>query len=527
MPRSLLTIGESAFSGCTGITQFNLNEGLTVVGKSAFTNCKSLKTIFLPVTATSIGASAFSNCTSLTTLIVPKSVVTISADMLSGNKNDVTIYCDDGAPVKNYTFSGPTSVEFVDSIDVPDTIDGVIFNSDLYSAYYPEIAECFNNKAGYLYLHWKTFGIYDDKVGESFSGRIVSRGSYVFNAAEYAFYNPTLVNEIGNDPATLLDHFVTSGCNELRTSSKHYSGTTYAALHPGKTGEELVRLYLTNGATEDADPARTGDSEGIPNTIEGWIFDADLYRAKNPDLAAIYGNDDAGLYQHWINCGMAEGRIGSYIFDPGYYKEKYADLDAAFGGDYNAFYNHFLQYGINEGRKASWYYSGSVYKENYGFDDMTYEEMIWHYTKYGRYEGRNATGIEYDDQLFCADYYRANNPDVVAYYGGNPTDAQLYYHWKYNGVNERRSGSPVYDYKYYIANNTDVTAAYTSALDIYNHFNEVGSAEGRASSELFNLSAYKKYNPDLVKAFGDDNRAYYVHYAQCGYKEGRKATFAN
>jgi hypothetical protein len=187
------------------------------------------------------------------------------------------------------------------------------------------------------------------------------------------------------------------------------------------------------------------------------------------------------------------------------------------------FYNHFLNYGINELRQASWQYNGAVYKENYSFDGWSGEDLIWHYTHYGRAEGRQATGITYKDTFFNADYYRANNPDVVAYYGENVTAEQLYYHWCYNGVNEGRSGSPVYNEDYYIANNPDVGEAYTTHLDRYNHFFERGSAEGRAASAEFDLATYKANNPDLVAVFGDYNKAYYEHYANYGYSEGRIA----
>jgi hypothetical protein len=261
----------------------------------------------------------------------------------------------------------------------------------------------------------------------------------------------------------------------------------------------------------------------VVDNIEGWIFDADLYREKNPDLAAIYGDDDYALYEHWINCGISEGRIGSYIFDPGYYSEKYPDLREAFNNDYMAFYHHFLQYGINELRQASWQYNGAVYKENYSFDNWSGEELIWHYTHYGRSEGRKATGITYTDTLFNPDYYRAKYPDIVAYYGEAVTDEQLLHHWCYNGVNEGRSGTPVYDEKYYAANNPDVSSAYTTYLDRYNHFFESGTAEGRVASDSFNLSAYKANNPDLLTVFGNNNRSYYEHYSHNGINEGRVA----
>ena len=46
-------------------------------------------------------------------------------------------------------------------------------------------------------------------------------------------------------------------------------------------------------------------------------------------------------------------------------------------------------------------------------------------------------------------------------------------------------------------------------------------AEGRQSSEQFNISVYKANNQDLIDAFGDDFMKYYNHFIESGYKESR------
>jgi hypothetical protein len=356
----------------------------------------------------------------------------------------------------------------------------------------------------------------------------VTIASSVKKIGDYAFSGCkklALVEFLGNAPATFGNRVFENCASSFKINYLSNKLGWSTPLWNDYAAYPVSYIATTTQTTTQITTEKTTEvtTSSIPNNIEGWIFDADLYRAKNPDLAAIYGNDDYGLYQHWLNCGIREGRIGSYVFDPGYYSEKYADLRAAFNNDYMEFYKHFLNYGINELRQASWQYNGAVYKENYNFDGWSGEELIWHYTHYGRAEGRQATGITYKDTFFNADYYRANNPDVVAYYGENVTDEQLYYHWCYNGVNEGRSGSPVYNEDYYIANNLDVGEAYTTHLDRYNHFFERGSAEGRAASAEFNLARYKSNNTDLVAAFGDYNKAYYEHYANYGYSEGRIA----
>ena len=47
-----------------------------------------------------------------------------------------------------------------------------------------------------------------------------------------------------------------------------------------------------------------------PKTMpDGNIFDAEFYAATYPDVAAVCGNNEALLYQHYVLCGKAEGRL--------------------------------------------------------------------------------------------------------------------------------------------------------------------------------------------------------------------------
>lgn len=41
---------------------------------------------------------------------------------------------------------------------------------------------------------------------------------------------------------------------------------------------------------------------------DGGIFDATYYAQNYPDVAAVFGNDSAMMYQHFVLCGKAEGR---------------------------------------------------------------------------------------------------------------------------------------------------------------------------------------------------------------------------
>ena len=83
------------------------------------------------------------------------------------------------------------------------------------------------------------------------------------------------------------------------------------------------------------------------------IFDASYYYATYPDLAKAYGKNDAALFSHFINYGIAEGRSGSAEFNVNAYRERYEDLNAAYGDRLRSYYDHYLSCGRAEGRIAT------------------------------------------------------------------------------------------------------------------------------------------------------------------------------
>jgi len=65
IPNNVTTIGDYAFSGCTGLTNITLPDSLTTINQNAFGGCTGLTNITLPDSLTTIKQGAFGGCRSL------------------------------------------------------------------------------------------------------------------------------------------------------------------------------------------------------------------------------------------------------------------------------------------------------------------------------------------------------------------------------------------------------------------------------------------------------------------------------
>ena len=78
------SIGDSAFYGCTGLTNIGFPDSVTSIGDFAFRNCTSLTSVEVPDSVTSIGDFAFSDCAGLTSIIGGNSITSVGNYSFSG-----------------------------------------------------------------------------------------------------------------------------------------------------------------------------------------------------------------------------------------------------------------------------------------------------------------------------------------------------------------------------------------------------------------------------------------------------------
>ena len=388
----------------------------------------------------------------------------------------------------------------------------------------------------------------------------------VYDFEYYCAKNPDVAAVYKNDEEGALRHFVLAGMAEGRRASENFDVQSYKNAYAdlrlayGNNLAKYYQHYIKAGKNEGRTATGVTTIQNPITTYNGVnysaVYDFNYYCAKNADIKKAYGNDDIGAIRHFVLNGMREGRRAKESFDIQSYKNANADLRLAYGNDLTKYYQHYMRSGKNEGRKTTGVttiqnpitiYNGVNYsavydfnyycaknadvKKVYGNDDIG---AIRHFVLNGMREGRQAK------ESFDVQSYKNANVDLRLAYGNDLT--KYYQHYMRSGKNEGRkttgvttvqnavSGyggvnySSVYNYNYYCAKNPDVKRAYgNDDIAVLQHFIRSGMAEGRQASEEFNVYVYQSRYPDVRAAYGNDLKAYYLHYMRSGKSEGRSA----
>ena len=77
IPDYVTSIGDSAFSDCSSLSDIVIPDSVNSIGNEAFWCCSSLSSLVIPESVTSIGGGAFLGCSDLADIVIPKSLTNI------------------------------------------------------------------------------------------------------------------------------------------------------------------------------------------------------------------------------------------------------------------------------------------------------------------------------------------------------------------------------------------------------------------------------------------------------------------
>ena len=123
IPSSVTSIGSSAFSGCSGLTSVTIPSSVESIGSSAFYDCSGLTSVTIPSSVESIGTCAFQGCSRLTSVTIPSSVTLIGNDVFYGcsGLTSVTIL----ANVKSISSSAFYGCSGLKSVTIPEGVESI------------------------------------------------------------------------------------------------------------------------------------------------------------------------------------------------------------------------------------------------------------------------------------------------------------------------------------------------------------------------------------------------------------------
>ena len=426
----------------------------------------------------------------------------------------------DAKGINNY-YSSSTPVKEVRERDY-----ALVYDYNYYINKYSDLKKAYGTNRNAVFNHFLTNGMNEGRQA------IAS-----FNVSYYKQNYADLQKAYGNDTKAYYNHYIKYGYNEGRVADKLISSTTkptssvqnvttykginYSAVYNQdyyyKNNPTLQSQYkATDGAGLIKNFVESGMAKGLRGSAN---FDVNSYRLQYPDLRGAFGNNLKAYYMHYITNGKKEGRkatgttqmVGyvtklngvdySSVYDFNYYINKYSDLKKSFGSNDTAALQHFVIFGMKEARQASSNFNVSYYKSNYQDLRKAFNNNIaayyMHYITNGKKEGRVADKKLPEKTIIT---------NITTYKGINYAD--------------------VYNQDYYYKNNPFIQSQFkaTDGAGLIKNFVESGMAKGLRGSANFDVNSYRLQYPDLRGAFGNNLKAYYMHYITNGKKEGRKAT---
>ena len=335
-----------------------------------------------------------------------------------------------------------------------------LFNVYSYKNLYPDLRQVYGNNLKLYYLHFVDCGYKEGRVAKGYENTVVAATSYkgidysaVYDYNYYANKYPDLKAAFGSNDTLYIQHFVENGMKEGRQAKSIFDVHSYMLQYSdlrrtfGNNLKDYYLHYMSCGKSEGRAGTGCTTMTGATTVYKGVdyssIYNYNYYVGKYTDLQSAFAYDDAAALEHFVNCGMTEGRQAKKTFDVRSYMLQYSDLRRAFGNDLKSYYLHYMSCGKSERRvgtgcttmtDATTVYKGidysSIYNYNYYVGKYTDLKSVFayddaaaleHFVKYGMSEGRQA------DALFDVYTYKNNYVDLQNAFGNDLKSYYLHY----------------------------------------------------------------------------------------------------
>ncbi|MBP3505516.1 MAG: N-acetylmuramoyl-L-alanine amidase [Lachnospiraceae bacterium] len=422
-----------------------------------------------------------------------------------------------------------------------------IYNYGYYINQYPDIKAAFEGNPQGALAHFVNYGMKEGRQGcEDFNvtyykNRYVDlRNAFGNNLESYYQHYINCGKQEGRDGKSY---------SELTGTVTQFNGVDYSAVYDFNyyinKYSKVKQLY----SKDDVGAIQYFVTQGMNDGQQAKAsFNVTSYGYRYPDLRRAFKNDLKQYYLHYISCGKREGRTAtgtmkmqggtttyngvdySAVYNVGYYANKYADLRNAFGFDDEAYLQHFVACGMREGRQAINTFNVTSYRYEYPDLRVAFESNLplyyLHYINCGKAEGRHGTGttsiqnpvtsldgIDYS-LVYDYNYYVNKYADIKQVFGED--DVAVLKHFITFGMNEGRQGNAEFIVSYYRSNYIDLQNAYGSNLALYYlHFISDGKKEGRIANQqiCYGIMGTSSVTVEQMVAYYNAHATYPAFYA--------------
>ena len=225
IPEGVTSIGEYAFSGCSGLTSVTIPNSVTTIERSAFNGCSGLTSVTISDSVTSIGEYAFSGCNGLTNVTIPEGVTSIGEYAFLGCSGLMSVTIP-----KSITSIGQWAFS---KYDLPN-----LYYTKCYTVYYTGDITSWCKINGLAGIMWQASSLYIDG-NKIESDLVIPKG--VTSIGGYAFLGCSELTSITiSDSVKSIGEFAFLFCSEL----------TSVTIPDSVTSIEKSVFYGCKGLTE-------------------------------------------------------------------------------------------------------------------------------------------------------------------------------------------------------------------------------------------------------------------------------------